>query len=216
MVIWHSLVLYLIACLLVLLTPRCRVLLQKLTGLQLVKKFPAFHGTRRFITALTSVHHLSLSWASPLQPIYPHPTSWRSILILSIHLRLGLPTASWGLVSLRIVLSPEQASRMWVFLNKFFVQGGAVSISPNPQAGGAPLVGCPRLLIQFIRSYPPYRRLFLYPQPEEEPCRGDRDPLHGFQNLLTQHDVIFQRHYMRIFYNTIQCLHVHTVGWIIV
>ena len=38
-----------------LLTPWCRVLLEKLTGLQLVKKFPAFHGPRRFITALTSV-----------------------------------------------------------------------------------------------------------------------------------------------------------------
>ena len=75
-----------------LLTPWCRVLLEKLTGSQLVKKFPALHGTRRFITALTSVNHLSLSWASPIQSIYPHPTSWRSILILSTHLRLGLPT----------------------------------------------------------------------------------------------------------------------------
>ena len=75
-----------------LLTPRCRVLLEKLTGLQLVKKFPAFHGTRRFITALTSVRHLSLSWTSPIQSIYPHPTSCRSILILSTHLRLGLPS----------------------------------------------------------------------------------------------------------------------------
>ena len=74
------------------LTPWCRVLLEKLTGLQLVKKFPAFHGTRRFITALTSIHHLSLSWASPIQSTYPHPTSWRSILILSTHLRLGLPS----------------------------------------------------------------------------------------------------------------------------
>ena len=74
-----------------LLTPWCRVLLEKLTGLQLVKKLPAFHGTRRFITALTSVRHLSLSWANPIQSIYPHPTSWRSILILSTHLRLGLP-----------------------------------------------------------------------------------------------------------------------------
>ena len=73
-----------------LLTPWCRVLLEKLTGVQLVKKFPAFHGTRRFITTLTSVRHLSLSWASPIQSIYPHPTSWRSILILSTHLRLGL------------------------------------------------------------------------------------------------------------------------------
>ena len=73
-----------------LLTPWCRVLLEKLTGLQLVKKFPAFHGTRNFITALTSVRHLSLTWASPIQSIYPHPTSWRSILILSTHLHLGL------------------------------------------------------------------------------------------------------------------------------
>ena len=75
-----------------LLIPRCRVLLQKLTGLQLVKKFPAFHGTRRFITWLTSLRHLSLFWASPIQSIYPHPTSWRSILILSTHLRLCLPS----------------------------------------------------------------------------------------------------------------------------
>jgi hypothetical protein len=73
-------------------TPLCIVLLEKLTGLQLVKKFPAFHGTRRFITTLTSVRHLSLSWASPIQSTYPHPTSWRSILILSIHLCLGLPS----------------------------------------------------------------------------------------------------------------------------
>ena len=75
-----------------LLTPWCRVLLEKLTGLQLVKKFPAFRGTRRFITALTSVRHLSLSWVSPIQSIYPHPTSWRFILILSTYLRLGLPS----------------------------------------------------------------------------------------------------------------------------
>ena len=76
----------------IILTPWCRVLLEKLTGFHLVKKFPAFHGTPRFITALKSVRHLSLSWARPIQSIYPHPTSWRSILILSTHLRLGLPS----------------------------------------------------------------------------------------------------------------------------
>jgi len=73
------------------LTPWYRVL-EKLTGLQLVKKFPAFHGTRRFITALTTVRHLSLFWASPIQSTYLHPTSCRSILILFTHLRLGLPS----------------------------------------------------------------------------------------------------------------------------
>jgi len=82
---------FILTCLLTyLLTPWCRVLLEQLTGLQLVKKFPAFHGIRRFITALTSARHLSLSWAMPIQSICPHPTSWRSILILSTHLRLGL------------------------------------------------------------------------------------------------------------------------------
>ena len=75
-----------------LLTQWCKVFLEKPVGLHLVKKFPAFHWTRRFITALTSVHHLSLSWASPNQSIHPHPTSCRSILILSTHLRLDLPS----------------------------------------------------------------------------------------------------------------------------
>jgi hypothetical protein len=44
-----------------LLIPWSRVLVENLTGLQLVKKFPAFYGTRRFITAFTSTRHLSLS-----------------------------------------------------------------------------------------------------------------------------------------------------------
>jgi hypothetical protein len=62
---------------------------------------------------------------------------------------------SGGVVYLRIILSPEQASHICVFLNIGVLQGGVVSILPNPQVGGPPLVGCPRLLIQFIRSYPP-------------------------------------------------------------
>ena len=59
--------------------------------LQLVKKFPAFYGTRKFITVLTSPRHLSLSWANSIQSPQPLSTSWRSILILPSHLRLGLP-----------------------------------------------------------------------------------------------------------------------------
>jgi hypothetical protein len=61
-------------------------------SLQLVKKFPAFYGTRRFVTVLTSARHLSLSWANSIQSPRPPPTSLRSILILASHLRLGHPS----------------------------------------------------------------------------------------------------------------------------
>jgi hypothetical protein len=48
-------------------------------------------GTRRFINAFTSAYQLYLSWTSSIQFITPHPTSLRTILILSPHLHLGLP-----------------------------------------------------------------------------------------------------------------------------
>ena len=120
--------------LLVLLTPLSRVLLEKLTGFQLVKKFPTLYGNRRFITAFTGARHL------------PYPQSRSEV---SVH-------------------DSQQNHFLW---------RGVVDNSPNPQAGGPPLVGCPRLLIQYTRSYPPYWRPFLHPQPEDAPCRGDRDPL---------------------------------------
>ena len=75
-----------------LLTPWRRVLFEKLTGFKLVKNFPALYGTRSFITAFTSACHLSLYWASSIQSISPHPTFWKSILILSSHLLLCLPS----------------------------------------------------------------------------------------------------------------------------
>ena len=81
-----------------LLTPCSRALLQKLTGSQLVKKFPAFYGTRRFITAFTRPRHLSQSWARSIQSMPPHPTSWRSTLILSSHLCLGHPSGLFPLI----------------------------------------------------------------------------------------------------------------------
>jgi hypothetical protein len=37
-----------------------------------------------------------------------------------------------------------------------FLQWGVVNVLPIHQAGGSPLVRCPRLFIQYIRSYPPY------------------------------------------------------------
>jgi len=68
------------------LTPWSRALLEKLIGVQLVKKFPAFYGTRRFITAFTSasckwyVTGYALRWGvvstSPNPPkLEDHPLS---------------------------------------------------------------------------------------------------------------------------------------------
>ena len=44
-----------------LLTPRSRVLLEKLTSFQLAKKISAFYANRIFITAFARARHLSLS-----------------------------------------------------------------------------------------------------------------------------------------------------------
>jgi hypothetical protein len=64
-------------------------LLEKLPVLQLLKYFPAFYGTWRFIIMFTKAIHWSLSCARSIQFI---PTHLRSILILSTHLCLGLPS----------------------------------------------------------------------------------------------------------------------------
>ena len=45
-----------------------------------------------FITIFTKARHLSLFWDRPIQSMPPHITSWISILILSSHLFLGLPS----------------------------------------------------------------------------------------------------------------------------
>jgi hypothetical protein len=68
-------------------------LLEKLPIVQPLKNFPVFYGTRRFITVFTRSFHWSLSWSRWIQSIPSHPISLRSILILSTHLRLGLPSS---------------------------------------------------------------------------------------------------------------------------
>jgi hypothetical protein len=54
--------------------------------------FPAFHGTRMFNTEFTTALHLLLSSARLIQSTSPHPTSPRSILMLSTHRRIRLPS----------------------------------------------------------------------------------------------------------------------------
>ena len=69
------------------LTPFITLLTAKLTDHQVMHKFLVFYGT-----AFTSARHLSLSRARSIQSMPPNPISWRSFLILSSHIRLGLPS----------------------------------------------------------------------------------------------------------------------------
>ena len=69
-----------------------RVIPEKLTFSQLIRKFLMFCRNRSFITAFTSPRHVSLSWARLIQSVPPYPTSCRTILILSSHLSLVLPS----------------------------------------------------------------------------------------------------------------------------
>jgi hypothetical protein len=74
--IFRSVTLYIIIIAIIiicLLNPWSRVLLQRLTGSQLVKKLLAFYGNRRLISAFTSARHLSLSWARSIHSMPPIP-----------------------------------------------------------------------------------------------------------------------------------------------
>jgi hypothetical protein len=53
------------------------------------QEIPRIYGTRKFLTVPTSVRQPSLSWANSIQSPRTPSTSWRSILILSSHLRTG-------------------------------------------------------------------------------------------------------------------------------
>ena len=82
--ITYSITSYLSTCLI---TPWSRVL-EKLTGSQLVKKFSAFYGNRRFITVFTSA--APVPTLSQINPGYGPSHS------LKYHLNIILPSTPWS------------------------------------------------------------------------------------------------------------------------
>jgi len=94
-----------------------------------INKLPTIYGTRGFITVFTGPCHWSL----------------REPYAFSSHSPTLLPQDSF------------LPRRCVTFSNKLFsFRWGVVSPSPNSETGGRPFVGCPRLLIRCIHSYPPH------------------------------------------------------------
>jgi hypothetical protein len=91
---------------------RSRALLEKPAIVQLLKN-SAFYGTWRFIILFTRALHWSLSLVRSIQIIPPYPISLRSILIVSTHLRLGLPS---GLFPSGFPTRRTRLQNMWKYV----------------------------------------------------------------------------------------------------
>ena len=90
---------FFLACLLTSFLPylltACSRVLEKLTGSQLVKKFPACNGNRKFITAFTSVCYLSLSLARSIKSMAPTSHLLKTNLNIILPSRPG--SSKWSL-----------------------------------------------------------------------------------------------------------------------
>jgi hypothetical protein len=157
-----------------LVTPWNTVLLKRLTGSQLVKKFPTFYGTQMFITTFTSIQHLFLSWATAIHSMTPHSTAWRSKLVLSSHQRLGLPS---GLVSSglptktlhTLLLFPIVLHVPPIFFSILSPERYWVRSTDQPTHSDQTIVWNPGLNSQQVQSIFPFSRMSL-------PALGDNHP----------------------------------------
>ena len=80
------------------------------------QEIPRIYWTPKVCYALKSARQLSLFWASSIQSMSPHPTSWRSTLILRFHLRLCLPSGLFPSGSHQSI-SPGPWISLWTFRN---------------------------------------------------------------------------------------------------
>jgi len=142
-----------------------RVPPEKLTGLQLAKKFATFYGTRNFSTAFTSTCPCpEPDKSSQLPPFYFFKISF-SIILSSIprswiHMSLFPLFMSWQMItpSLRPC---EMLSFLW---------RGVLSTSSNPRLADHPLLAVRNCLFNIFTAAIHIWRPFLELQPENTPA----------------------------------------------
>ena len=119
----------------------------------ILKKFPTLHWTRRFITTFTSSCHLPLSWASLIQSI------------MSLFRCLGRTRVSvqgWGFLCKEFITGCVFTMMSWLHL----AQPPSRRTTPCRLSTTA----CS------INSQLPSILEAVHLQPEDAPCRGDREP----------------------------------------
>jgi hypothetical protein len=95
---------------------RSWALLEKPPIVQPLKNFPAFYGTRGFITVFKRALYWSLSWARSIQPTPSHPISLRSIIILSTQVLVHI-------LKLCIFAYKDETRKNWVYMRSARVYG---------------------------------------------------------------------------------------------
>ena len=133
---------------------------------------------KSFRSSLCNLLHSSLYLDCMLRDDYPRSTSPHPP-------PPGDPIG--GVIYLRIVLSPEQASRMCVFLNKDFYREGLLAPRPTPKLEDHPSSAVRDCLLNLFAA-----TLLIE-------CRS------SIRNLRTHHAFVTGTHYAYIFYYYVRC-----------
>jgi len=98
--------------------------------------------------------HIPTSHLLQILPNIIHPSTPRSISLCMLRPRNSPPTGdpSWGVVYLRIFLSPEQVCRVWVFL-KVFYREELLAPRPTPKLEDHPSSAVRDCLFSSIHNF---------------------------------------------------------------